>query len=220
MTASNESRIGRARLYLIMDAQPRTPAMRLIEAAIDGGVGMVQLREKRLADRELLALASSCAVLCRRRGVPFIVNDRVDIALASDADGVHVGQDDVPVDVARRLLGPDRIIGLSTHTPAQIDAARSIGADYIGVGPIHQTPTKPGRPAVGVELVRYAARHAAQPFFAIGGLDPGNVGAVIAAGGRNVAVLRWLTQADDPARAARTMLAAMEAGALRERATT
>jgi thiamine-phosphate pyrophosphorylase len=201
-------RLADVRLYLIMDANPRVPLPQFLDAAIDGGVGMVQLREKRMDDAALLTLARQCAQACRRRNVPFIVNDRADIALAADADGVHVGHADLPAPVVRALIGPDRIIGVSTHTSEQIDAARG-AADYIGVGPIHETPTKPGRPAVGSALVRYAAMHASQPFFAIGGLDPSNVGDVIAAGGRAVSVHRWITQSDDPARAAREMLAAM-----------
>jgi thiamine-phosphate pyrophosphorylase len=208
-------RLADVRLYLIMDATPRVSLPHFLDAAIDGGVGMVQLREKRMEDAALLALARLCAQTCRRRGVPFIINDRADIALAADADGVHVGHDDLPAPVVRSLVGPDRIIGVSTHTPEQVDAARD-EADYIGVGPIHETPTKPGRPAVGSALVRYAASHAAQPFFAIGGLDPSNVGDVVAAGGRGVSVYRWITKSDDPARAAREMLAAM--GVTREKA--
>lgn len=208
-------RLADVRLYLIMDGIPRVPLARFLDAAIDGGVGMVQLREKRMTDGALLAIAQTCAQTCRRRGVPFIVNDRADIALAADADGVHVGLDDLPPAAVRALIGSSRILGVSTHTPAQIDAV-SGDADYIGVGPIHETPTKPGRPAVGTELVRYAAAHAGRPFFAIGGLDPSNVGDVIAVGGNGVSVHRWITRSDDPARAAREMLAAM--GARREEA--
>ena len=203
------------RLYLIMDATPRVPLPRFLDAAIDGGVGMVQLREKHMDDAALLDLARRCAQQCRLRGVPFIVNDRADIALAAGADGVHVGHDDLPASAVRSLIGRERIIGVSTHSPAQIDAVSS-DADYIGVGPIHETPTKPGRPAVGAELVRYAAAYAGRPFFAIGGLVPGNVGEVIAAGGRAISVYRWITRSEDPARAAREMLAAM--GVTREEA--
>jgi thiamine-phosphate pyrophosphorylase len=203
-------RLAQVRLYLIMDATPRVPLARFLDAAIDGGVDMVQLREKRMEDAELLAIAKTCAQTCRQRGVPFIVNDRADIALAADADGVHVGHDDLPAAAVRALVGPERIIGVSTHTAAQIDGAPD-DADYIGVGPIHETPTKPGRPAVGTALVRYAAAHAGRPFFAIGGLDPSNVGDVIAAGGRGVSVYRWIVTSEDPARAAREMLAAIRA---------
>ncbi|HEV2908371.1 MAG TPA: thiamine phosphate synthase, partial [Candidatus Eremiobacteraceae bacterium] len=171
------------------------------------------LREKSLPDGALLEVATECARLCSRLGAPFVVNDRADIALAAGADGVHVGQDDLSVNAVRALLGADRIIGLSTHASAQIDAAGD--ADYLGVGPIHETPTKPGREAVGTDLVRYAAAHAAVPFFAIGGLDPTNVGDVVRAGARGVSVLRWVTRSDDPARAAREMRDAIDA-ALRD----
>jgi thiamine-phosphate pyrophosphorylase len=126
-----------------------------------------------------------------------------------DADGVHVGQDDMSVAEARELAGPDRIVGLSTHTPAQVDAAA--GVDYIGVGPVHATPTKEGRPAVGTELVRYAAAHATVPFFAIGGIDTTTIGAVVEAGARRVSVVRAIAEAADPALAARTLRAALEA---------
>src|ERR1700694_6046227 len=139
MRAASVQRLEGVRLYLITGAKPRVALMELIDAAIDGGVGMIQLREKDCDDRSLLALASACAERCRRRGVPFIVNDRADIALAAGADGVHLGQDDLPVAAARALLGPNGIIGLSTHSRAQIDAARESGADYLGVGPIHET---------------------------------------------------------------------------------
>ena len=192
-----------------MDAATRLPLERFLTEAIAGGVDMVQLREKNLEDRVLLEYAQLCASTCHRHGVPFIVNDRADIALAAGADGVHVGQDDLPVAAVRALLGPDRIVGLSTHSREQIDAAGD--ADYLGVGPIFETPTKPGRPAVGIELVRYAAAHARAPFFAIGGLDPSNVAGVIAAGGRGISVYRWIARADDPARAARDVVAAMDA---------
>lgn len=208
-------RLAHVQLYLIMDATPRVSLARFLDAAIDGGVGMVQLREKRMGDGALLEIARQCAQICRRRDVPFIVNDRADIALAADADGVHVGHDDLPAATLRSLIGSARIIGVSTHTPAQVDAAPA-DADYIGVGPIHETPTKPGRRAVGTDLVRYAATHAGRPFFAIGGLDPSNVGDVIAAGARGVSVYRWIAMSDDPARAAREMLAAI--GVTREEA--
>jgi thiamine-phosphate pyrophosphorylase len=138
------------------------------------------------------------------------VNDRIDIALAIGADGVHVGQDDLPSAAVRKLAGKQFIIGLSTHSPDQIDAAAELDADYIGVGPIYETPTKEGRPAVGTQLVRYAAQHAVQTFFAIGGLNARNVDEVIHAGARGVSVLRWIAQADDPKAAARELLDSME----------
>lgn len=198
-------------LYVIADSTPEVmPIEKFIGEAIDGGAGMIQLREKRLGDGALLDAARRCAKLCRSRGIPFIVNDRVDIALASEADGVHVGQDDLSVETVRQLLGERAIVGLSTHSPEQIDRAAHTSADYIGVGPIHQTPTKEGRPAVGVQLVTYAARHAAQPFFAIGGLEPGNVSDVVAAGGTAISVLRWVSASPDPRLAAQQMCDALK----------
>jgi thiamine-phosphate pyrophosphorylase len=149
--------------------------------------------------------------VCAARGVVFILNDRPDLVAAVGADGVHVGQDDIPVAEARRQVGEERVVGLSTHSPAQIDAAAGQpGLDYIGVGPVHATPTKPGRPAVGLELVGYAAAHAATPFFAIGGIDTGNVAAVRAAGARRIAVVRAVTESADPAGTARRLRRALE----------
>ncbi len=200
----------RARLYLIGDALDDGTLRR----AIGGGVDIVQLRMKTASDEAIVAAGRRYAGICAEHQVLFILNDRPDLVDAAGADGVHVGQDDAAVGAARRRLGPDRIVGLSTHSPAQIDAAgREPDLDYIGVGPVHATPTKPGRPAVGLDLVRYAAAHAAQPFFAIGGLDGGNVTAVRAAGARRIAVVRAITQASDPAQAARRLRIALESEA-------
>lgn len=145
--------------------------------------------------------------VCAEHGALFILNDRPDLVEATGADGVHLGQDDMPVADARELIGEDRLIGLSTHSPEQVDGAG--GADYIGVGPVHETPTKPGRPAVGLELVRYAAAHTSVPWFAIGGIGPDNVEAVRRAGAERVAVVRALTDADDPGSAARSLRGAV-----------
>ena len=199
-------RLAHARLYLVCDA--RSDAF--LEQVLRGGVDIVQLRVKDPeSDGELLAAARRYAELCSAHGALFILNDRPDLVVAAGADGVHVGQDDTPVAEARRIVGEDRLIGLSTHSPAQIDAAARTDADYIGVGPVHATPTKPGRPAVGLELVDYAAGDARTPFFAIGGIDLTNVAAVRAAGAERVAVVRALTGAQDPAAAARALRAAL-----------
>jgi thiamine-phosphate pyrophosphorylase len=144
--------------------------------------------------------------------VPLILNDHPELVAAAGADGVHVGQDDLPVAQARELAGSERIVGLSTHNVDQIVAAGRPGVDYIGVGPVHTTPTKPGRPAVGAELVTAAARHASVPFFAIGGINTDTVTAVVAAGAGRVAVVRAIAEADDPERAARRLRSALEAG--------
>lgn len=195
------------RLYLITDASPRVqPIEDFIRAAAAGGVGMLQLREKALDDAHLLDVARRCAAVCSSLNIPFIVNDRVDIALGCGADGVHVGQDDLPVQTVRQLAGDKFVIGLSTHSEEQIARAAHLDVDYIGVGPVHETPTKEGRPAVGLELVRFAATHAPQPFFAIGGIDPSNIASVAAAGASGVSVLRWISNSPDPCASARQLI--------------
>jgi thiamine-phosphate pyrophosphorylase len=196
-----------ARLYLVCDA--RSDAF--LRAAIRGGVDVVQLRMKSAGDDEIIAVARRYVAVCSEHGVVLILNDRPDLVGDAGADGVHIGQDDVPVAEARRLVGAGRLVGLSTHTPAQIDAAaRERAIDYMGVGPVHATPTKPGRRAVGLELVRYAAAHAASPFFAIGGVNRDNARAVCAAGARRLAVVRAVTESGDPEQAARELRAAIE----------
>jgi len=200
------TRLAGARLYLVCDGRPAGRGLsELLGAAIAGGVDVVQLREKDLGDEELLAVARRAREICKRHGTLFVVNDRPDLAREVFADGVHVGADDMPVAEARELVGPDMLIGLSTHAPAEIDAVDPGIVDYIGVGPIHATPTKPGRPAVGLELVRYAAAHAPVPFFAIGGIDAEHAPDVIAAGARRLCVLRAIASAEDPERAAREL---------------
>jgi thiamine-phosphate pyrophosphorylase len=200
-------RLRAARLYLICDDRPDG----FLDAALRGGVEIVQLRMKNAREDEIVTAGRRFARVCAARHALFILNDRPDLVAACDADGVHVGQNDVPVAEARAAVGRSRLVGLSTHSPAQIDAA--LGADYIGVGPVFATPTKPGRSAVGLELVRYAALHAPVPFFAIGGIDVHNVERVREAGAHGVAVVRALTDAQDPDRAARRLAgAAKEAG--------
>jgi thiamine-phosphate pyrophosphorylase len=209
------ARLAAARLYLVCGAMYRgsdedhsgaghdLPG--LLHAAVSGGVEIVQLREKHLGDERLVAVADAAHALCERLGALLIVNDRPTVALEAGADGVHVGQEDMPVAEVRELVGPDMLIGLSTHAPDEIDAEDAALADYIGVGPVHETPTKPGRPAVGLELVRYAALHAPVPFFAIGGLNVQNLGDAIAAGARRAVVLRAIAEAEDPEAAARAL---------------
>ncbi len=200
------ARLAAARLYLVCDSAPGGRELsELLPRAIAGGVDVVQLREKTLDDERLLALARLARELCERHGALFVVNDRPLLARESGADGVHVGQDDMPVAEVRELVGGDMLIGLSTHAPAEIEATDAALVDYIGVGPVHATPTKPGRPAVGLELVRYATAQASVPFFAIGGIDAHNLGQVLAAGARRVCVLRAIADAVDPERAAREL---------------
>lgn len=198
---SRRERLRASRLYLVCEGREDA----FVEAALRGGVDIVQLRMKDSDEREILAAAERFSRLCKLHGALLIVNDRPELAAAANADGVHLGQDDVPVAEARELLGPQRLIGLSTHSPAHLDAAAGAEVDYIGVGPVNETPTKPGRPAVGLGLVRYAAQRATKPFFAIGGISSANVAEVIAAGASRIAVVRALTEAPDPERAAREL---------------
>ncbi len=204
--AERRERLAAARLYLVCGAHPDGHELPdLIRAAAAGGVDIFQLREKHLPDDELAAVAHATRALCERLRVLFVVNDRPAVAREVGADGVHVGQEDMPVAEVRDLVGPDVLIGLSTHAPAEIDAVDAALVDYIGVGPIHSTPTKPGRPAVGLELIRYAASYSPVPFFAIGGLDVNNIADVLDAGATRVCVLRAIAAADDAERAARVL---------------
>jgi thiamine-phosphate pyrophosphorylase len=206
VTAAHErrARLHDARLYLVGGID----ALGALGPALAGGVDAFQLREKHAGDDAILAAAASARALCDAAGALFFVNDRPDLAAAAGADGVHVGQDDVPVARARALAGEGLLVGLSTHTPEQVDAAGDAGADYIGVGPVHATPTKAGRPAVGTALVAHAAAHASMPFFAIGGIDAATAPAVVAAGALRLAVVRAITGAADPESAARALRAA------------
>lgn len=195
-------RLRGARLYLVCDEQ----ADDFLHGVLGAGVDILQLRMKDAGDDDaIVAAGQRFARAAARHRALFILNDRPDLVTSSGADGVHVGQDDMAVDAARAIVGPDRVVGLSTHSPEQVDAAADLDVDYIGVGPVHATPTKPGRPAVGLELVRYAAQHAGVPFFAIGGISPENVEAVRFAGADRIAVVRALTEAVDPAASARCL---------------
>src|SRR5919199_2367274 len=200
-------RIAAARLYLVSDARPRA----FLEAALRGGVDVIQLREKRLGDDELIAAASEFRAAADAYGALFVLNDRPDLVAACRADGVHVGQDDAPPAAARALAGPDAIVGRSTHAPAQAAAADAdADVDYLAVGPVHATPTKPGRPAAGLEYVTHAAAHVTKPWFAIGGLHAGNMDEVLARGATRVVVVRAIAEAGDPEAAARALRAALE----------
>jgi thiamine-phosphate pyrophosphorylase len=205
------ARLGRARLYFVTDLRPDLGA--LLGAALSGGVDMVQLRDKRATDDELLEAAGAARDLCDEHGALLWVNDRPDLALATGADGVHVGQDDAPVADVRRAVGPELLVGLSTHSPQQLDAALATAdADQLSVGPVWETPTKEGRPAAGLDYVRYAARRAGRDraWFAIGGIDAGNVADVVAAGAERAVVVRAIRDADDPRAAAAELKAALE----------
>jgi thiamine-phosphate pyrophosphorylase len=211
------ARLSAARLYLVCDCMPGERSLdKLLPAAIAGGVDVVQLREKNLQDELLEEAAGVAADLCDAHGALFILNDRPDIAAAVRADGAHIGQDDMPVSEAREIVGPDMLLGLSTHAPLEIDEAVATApdgtpyVDYIGVGPVHATPTKLGRLPVGPELISYAHAHAHVPFFAIGGIDSENIITVLDAGASRVCVLRAICDARDPERASLTLRAALE----------
>ena len=196
-------RLATARLYLVCPARPRA----WLEAAVRGGVDVLQLRDKTLDDDGLVRAAREF----RDTGALFVLNDRPDLVEACGADGVHVGQDDESPAAARAAVGPDRIVGRSTHAPDQAAAADADpDVDYLAVGPVHATPTKPGRPAAGLGYVAHAASTVAKPWFAIGGLDAGNVHEVVERGASRIVVGRAITEADDPETAARELRAALE----------
>jgi thiamine-phosphate pyrophosphorylase len=200
------ARLADARLYLCTDARRGQGDLpRFLDAVLGAGVDIVQLREKGLEAGEELALLEVFAAACRRHGRLLAVNDRADVALAAGADVLHLGQDDLPVPVARRILGPGPLIGRSSHSPAQADAAAAEpGVDYFCAGPLWATPTKPGRPSTGPGLVAHVARvKPSRPWFAIGGISLGRLGEVLAAGATRVVVVRAITEADDPAAATR-----------------
>jgi thiamine-phosphate pyrophosphorylase len=207
--AGARERLRRARLYLVVEAA----AEPVLGPALRGGVDMVQLRDKEAGDDEILRAAARFRALCDERDALFWLNDRPDLVREASADGVHLGQDDTPVAEAREQLGPDALIGLSTHSPAQFDAALRSEVDQLSVGPVWETPTKAGRPAAGLDYVRYAAERGGDvAWFAIGGIDAGNVGEVVAAGARRIVVVRAIRDADDPERASRALREALCAG--------
>ncbi len=196
-------RLRTARLYFVCEALPRgeNPEA-LLQAALAGGVDIVQLREKELDREQIERSAWTFRRLCDTHSALFVVNDDPYLAQACNADGVHLGQDDMPVQEAREILGPEAIVGLSTHSEEQLAAAAATPVDYVSVGPIWETPTKEGRPGVGLGLVEHAASAAPHPFFAIGGIDLSNVDRVVAAGARRLGVVRAIRDAADPVAAA------------------
>jgi thiamine-phosphate pyrophosphorylase len=202
--AERRERLDRSRLYLVCGADHDDLAG-FLDAALGAGVDAIQIREKEAEAGDIIRAGEIFREAAERAGALLIVNDRPDVALALDADGVHLGQNDLPVHVAREILGPEAIIGLSTHSEHQLSDA-SPDADYVCVGPVWETPTKPGRPAAGLDLVRYAAEHERRPWFAIGGIDARNLAEVVAAGARRMVVVRAITEAEDPAAAVRDLL--------------
>jgi thiamine-phosphate pyrophosphorylase len=192
-------------LYLCTPDRPNL--VEFVTACVEGGVDVVQLRDKQLDAAPLLERARLLVERCRELGVPFILNDRPDLALHCGATGVHVGQDDAPAALARRLLGPDAIVGLSTHRQSDLEGALALGdtISYLSAGPVEATPTKPGRPGVGLEYVRLATSRSPLPVFITGGVTPEQVPALAAAGARHFVVVRYLCEAPDPSTAARSL---------------
>jgi thiamine-phosphate pyrophosphorylase len=203
-----------ARLYLCSDTRRRQGDLdEFLDAVLGAGVDVVQLREKGLEAREEMAIAEVFADAARRHGALWAVNDRADLAAALRPDILHLGQDDLPVDVARSIVGNDMRIGLSSHSEREVDdASVAPGVDYFCVGPVWPTPTKPGRPAPGLDLVRHAATlNVTRPWFAIGGIDLDSLDEVLAAGARRVVVVRAITEAEDPAAAAQAFASRLRA---------
>jgi len=215
-TPALRARLSDARLYLCTDARRRQgdlPAF--LDAVLAAGVDIVQLRDKGMEAAEELEHLAVLADACRRHGKLLAVNDRADVAHAIGSDVLHLGQGDLPVPAARAVLGDEVLIGRSAHAASEVDAAvAQLGVDYFCTGPCWPTPTKPGRPAPGLDLVRYAASlPTTRPWFAIGGIDAGNLDEVLDAGARRVVVVRAITEADDPAAATAEL-----AGRIRARA--
>lgn len=205
-------RLRTARLYFVCDARPPTDLETLLRAALTGGADIVQLREKELGRAEIERAAGTFRRIADTFSALFILNDDPELARICDADGVHVGQDDVSAEQAREVLGPDAIVGLSTHSQEQIAAAAERPVDYISVGPIWETPTKEGRAGVGLDLISHAARNAPHSFFAIGGIDASNAQQVIEAGAERLCVVRAIRDAGDPEAAATELRQAFAAG--------
>jgi thiamine-phosphate pyrophosphorylase len=205
--AADPARLAEARLYFVTDA--RTDEHALSEA-LAGGVDVLQLREKDGSDEDILAAASTFRAVCDEHDALFVLNDRPDLAVAARADGVHVGQGDDSVATVRERVGPELLIGLSTHSREQLAAGLETEADYVCVGPVYATPTKPDYPAVGLDLVRHAAETVGRPWFAIGGIDGTNVAEVAEAGARAVVVVRAIRDAPDPRAAAAGLRMAVE----------
>jgi thiamine-phosphate pyrophosphorylase len=204
-------RLERARLYVIVTgAQCVNSVEATVRGAAEGGAGIIQLREKGLPDRELLARAREMRRWTRAAEVLFIVNDRPDIARLADADGVHIGQDDLSIADARRIAGPELMVGVSTHTLDQVRSAVLQGADYLGAGPVFPSPTKAFETFPGLDFVRAAGRETSLPLFALGGIAADNVGQVIAAGAGRIAVASAVCGAADPRRAAQELCAVLE----------
>lgn len=210
LSHDRQGRLRSAFLYLVTSPQPEL--LSIVEAALKGGLSLVQYRDKDCDDSHRFSLAQDLCQLCHRYNALFLINDRVDLAIAVQADGVHLGQQDLPIAVARKLLGPQAIIGRSTTNPTEMAKAVAEGADYLGVGPVYATPTKPGKAAAGLEYVAYATAHSPLPWFAIGGIDSTNLEPVLQAGARQVAIVRAIMQAGDPTATTQALLHQLASG--------
>ncbi len=202
--SSPQHKLQSAQLYLV--TTPSENLFSIVEGALKGGVSVVQYRNKQADDSQQIAEAQALCELCHRYGALFLMNDRADLAVAVNADGVHLGQQDLPITVARQILGPNKIIGRSTSNPLELDSAIAEGANYVGVGPIYQTPTKPGKSPAGMEYIDYAIKHSPIPWFAIGGINSENIATVVEAGAPRVAVVRAIMEARDPQKATQSLL--------------
>ena len=207
LVAERRQRLQQTTLYLV--TSEAEPLNEIVEAALQGGTRLVQYRDKVSDDSTRLERAKSLRQLCHRYQALFIVNDRIDIALASEADGVHLGQDDLPVELARQLLGPHRLIGRSTTNPTELAQAVQDDVDYVGVGPVYATPTKE-KAVAGLDYVRYAAAHSTLPWFAIGGIQETNLSEVIQAGAQRVAIVRAIMKAVEPRSTVQHLLSVLQ----------
>ncbi|MDJ0661883.1 MAG: thiamine phosphate synthase [Crocosphaera sp.] len=201
---SRYQKLQNSALYLVTSSTENL--FKIVESALQGGLTLVQYRKKNIDDLVRLEMCQKLCELCHKYDALFIVNDRADIALAVNADGVHLGQQDIPIALARRILGPNKIIGRSTTNPQEMAKAIAEKADYIGVGPVYATPTKPDKQPAGLDYVKYAAEKSPIPWFAIGGIDDNNVTEVMESGATQVAVVRAIMEADDPKKRTQTFL--------------
>ena len=181
-----------------------------VASCIKGGVNIVQLREKNAEAKQVIIAAKELKKVCGELAVPFILNDRVDLALEVEADGCHLGQDDAPISLARKILPKSSIVGLSTHSPVELERGNQTDADYLSVGPIVATPTKPGRPGTTIEYLEYARKYSTKPFFVTGGVSPESVENLVMAGARGFVVVRYLTESSNPESSARGLRRAID----------
>ena len=196
------------RLYLCIGLRPNLEE--IVRAAVAGGVDVVQLREKQAEAIPIMRAAEGLKEICAQAGVPFFVNDRVDLAYAVGADGVHLGQGDIPPTIAREILGDEILVGRSTHAPEELEAALSEPVDYLSAGPVEATPTKPGRQGTGLDYLRFASQRSTLPVFVTGGVAPERIAPLVAAGAGHFVVVRYIADAPDPHAAARALRQAID----------